>query len=56
MNAGGNTDSSGHLIKARYALSKNIALGGTFFVNKLDRVSGVEHDYDRLQLDFEFRF
>ena len=54
--AGGNTDSSGHVIKAKYALSKHIALGGTVFVDKLDRVNGVEHDYDRLQLDIEFKF
>ena len=53
---GGGTDSDGHLIKAKYAVSKEIFLGGSLFVNKVDRFQGVEHDYNRLQLDVEFKF
>ena len=54
--AGGNTDSSGHLITVKYAWSENIALGGTFFINSVDRGRGVEHDYDRMNLDIELSF
>jgi hypothetical protein len=54
--AGARTDSSGSLIKAKYALAKNIILGGTFFVNEIDKSSGDARDYDRLQLDIEFKF
>jgi len=53
---GGGTDSDGHMIKAKYAVSENIALGGTLFINKVDRFQGTEHDYSRLQLDVEFKF
>lgn len=53
---GGGTDSDGHLIKAKYAVSKKIFLGGTLFLNNVDRFQGTEHDYSRLQLDVEFKF
>ena len=53
---GGGTDSKGHFLKAKYGLSKKIFVGGTFFVNKVERFQGVEHDYNRVQLDLEFKF
>ena len=53
---GGGTDADGHLIKAKYAYSKRIFLGGTLFINNVDRFQGTEHDYSRLQLDVEFKF
>lgn len=53
---GGGTDSEGHLLKAKYAVSKKIFVGGTLFINKVDRFQGTEHDYNRLQLDVEFKF
>lgn len=53
---GGGTDSDGHMIKAKYAVNKKIALGGTLFINQVDRFQGIEHDYNRLQLDVEFKF
>ena len=53
---GGGTDSSGHMIKAKYAVNKRIFLGGTLFINEVDRFQGIEHDYSRLQLDVEFKF
>lgn len=53
---GGRTDTSGHLVKARYVLRKNIHLGATFFINDVERSFGVEHDYNRVQLDIEFKF
>jgi len=54
--AGGGTDADGHLLKAKYAMSKRIFLGGTLFLNNVDRFQGTEHDYNRLQLDVEFKF
>lgn len=53
---GGGTDASGHILKAKYAVSRQIALSGTFFVNEVDRFQGTEHDYDRFQLDVQFSF
>ena len=53
---GGGADSDGHLLKAKYAVSKKIILGGTLYLNNVDRFQGTEHDYSRLQLDVEFKF
>ena len=53
---GGGTDSKGHLLKGKYAISKKISLAGTLFINEVDRFQGEEHDYSRLQLDVEFKF
>ncbi len=54
--AGGGTDSDGHILKAKYGFSKKVALGGTFFFNNKDRFQGTEHDYNRIQIDLEFKF
>lgn len=53
---GGGTDADGHLIKAKYAYKKNVFLGGTLFLNNVDRFQGTEHDFSRIQLDVEFKF
>ena len=53
---GGNTDSRGHLIKARYGLNKNIALNGTFIISEIEMFRNNRHDYNRVQLDIEFLF
>lgn len=53
---GGGTDSSGHMVKAKYMLRDQISLGGTLFINDVDRFQGTEHDYSRIQLDVEFKF
>jgi hypothetical protein len=52
----GRTNSDGHMLKAKYAYSDKIFLGGTLFLNKVERVPGVENDYSRIQLDVEFKF
>ncbi len=54
--AGGGTDAKGHMFKTKYGLSRKIFLGGTFFVNDKDRFQGTEHDYNRVQIDLEFKF
>ena len=53
---GGGTDNSGLLFKGKYALRKNIALGFTYIDAKVDEFAGNEHDYNRYQLDVEFKF
>jgi hypothetical protein len=54
--AGGGTDSKGHLLISSYTLAEKIFLGATLFINQRDRFQGVEHDYNRLQLDLVFIF
>jgi hypothetical protein len=53
---GGGTDNDGFLLKAKYGLSDKIFLAGTFMQNDTDAFQGIEHDYNRLQLDIEFKF
>ena len=53
---GGGTDSDGHMLKYKYAMSKNTFIGGSLFINSIDRFQGVEKDYDRIQIDVEFKF
>jgi len=54
--AGGETDSSGHLIQAKYAIRDNVALGGTLIIAKGDKSVGPAQDYNRLMLDIAFSF
>ena len=53
---GGGTDADGHIVKAKYSFGKNLFVGGTYFMNSINRFSLPEEDYDRLQLDIEFKF
>jgi opacity protein-like surface antigen len=62
---GGNTDSSGWVLKAGYAPVKNITLNATYFINEINKdvppsttpantFTGL--DYDRWQLDVNYKF
>ncbi len=53
---GGGTDSNGHVLNVKYAVSNKIALGGTLFINKVNGFQATERDYSRVQLDIEFKF
>jgi hypothetical protein len=58
---GGGTGANGLIFKAKYVVAKNIALAGTYFSNTVNANSSTisslpELDYDRLQLDVEFKF
>jgi len=53
---GGNTDSRGHLVRARYGLTGNIALNGTLIISEIEMFRNNRHDYNRVQLDIEFLF
>ncbi len=54
--AGGNTDSTGFLLKAGYGLNKNMALGLTYIDSEIGQSQTTQTDYDRLQLDFKIKF
>jgi hypothetical protein len=53
---GGGTDGTGFTIKGKYALKKNLALGGTLFVNEIESNINNPTDYTRVQIDIEFKF
>lgn len=53
---GGGTDSDGHVLRGKYALRDSWALAASLFLNEVDEFAGNPHDYDRLQLDLEFKF
>lgn len=53
---GGTTASDGHIIQAKYSAGKTIFLGATLFVNQINKFVGPELDFNRLQLDVEFKF
>lgn len=54
--AGGDTNSSGHFIKARYALMDNIELGATLILSDTLESTTSPVEYKRLQLDIEVSF
>ena len=54
--AGGNTDSSGHFIKAKYVLRDRVVLGATVIISEIGVFAGNERDYDRIMIDLEFKF
>ncbi|MEZ5561139.1 MAG: putative porin [Pseudomonadales bacterium] len=54
--AGGQTDARGHIISGTYALTSKVGLSLTFFANELDVSVPSQRDYDRLQLDLNFKY
>ncbi len=54
---GGGTDGRGHIFYGSYSLTKNIALGGTLFINERGGYGpGVWEDYNRLMLDIAIKY
>ncbi len=53
---GGNTDSKGHIIKAKYALRQRIVLAATLIISEVGEFRDNGHDYNRLQLDMVYLF
>ncbi len=53
---GGGSDVKGHKFSAAYGLNKMTALKATYFINTIDVAFGNSNDYDRLQLDIQFKF
>lgn len=52
-NFGGGTDASGHAIRAKYKMAKNLYIAGNFFFNEL---TSAKTDYERVQLDIIVKF
>ena len=52
----GRTDSEGWVLKGGYAPVKNFTVNATYFMNTLNKDVGVELDYDRLQVDLNYKF
>jgi len=52
----GRTDSDGWFLKGGYAPVKNFTLNATYFINTLNKDVGTELDYNRLQLDLNYKF
>lgn len=50
------TDADGHILRYKYALTDKATIGGALFINQIDRFQDVEKDYDRIQIDIEFKF
>jgi len=53
---GGGTDAKGHVFSGTYAFHKNWNFKATYFLNKIDIASDDDKDFDRLQLDLNFKF
>ena len=53
---GGGTDAKGHVLSGTYAFHKNWNFQATYFVNKFNLRSGDPKNYDRLELDLNFKF
>lgn len=51
---GGGTDAKGHVLSGTYAFHKKWNFKATYFINQ--RELDNPHDYDRLQLDLNFKF
>ena len=52
----GETDSEGWALRGAYAPVRNIAVNLTYFINTLNKDVGTELDYDRLQLDLNWKY
>jgi hypothetical protein len=53
---GGGTDNKGHVLRGTYALSDKTNMAFSYFMNEIDENIGAEKDYDRLQLDLNFKY
>ncbi|MDX1380108.1 MAG: putative porin, partial [Xanthomonadales bacterium] len=53
---GGGTDAKGHVVSATYAIHSAWNAKFTYFINEVDADTGTEHDYNRLQLDLNFKY
>jgi hypothetical protein len=52
----GKTDTEGWMLKGGYAPVKGITLNATYFINTLNKDVGTQLDYQRLQLDINYKF
>lgn len=53
---GGGTDTKGHVLRGAYALSDKTNVAFSYFMNEIGGNAGDEVDYDRLQVDLNFKY
>jgi hypothetical protein len=53
---GGGTDARGHVLSGTYALHKAWSFKATYFINEVDIADDEDIDYNRMQLDLNFKF
>jgi hypothetical protein len=53
---GGGTDAKGHVFSGTYAFHKNWNFKATYFINTIDLRAENDRDFDRFQLDLNFKF
>jgi hypothetical protein len=53
---GGGTDAKGSIFKGTWAFHKSWQAKFTYFLNEIDLASGMPRDFDRLQLDLNFKY
>lgn len=53
---GGGTDNKGHVFRGAYAVTDKWNLAFSYYLNTIDQNTGTEQDYDRLQLDVNFKY
>lgn len=53
---GGSTDAKGHVLRGAYALTDRTRMGIAYYLNEIGMNQGRKTDYDRLQLDLDFRY
>ncbi len=53
---GGGTDAKGHILKGAYVIQKNWTANFTYFINTRFISDGDERDFDRMQLDLNFKY
>jgi putative porin len=54
--AGGGTNNKGHFVKFTLGMNKSWFIGATYFVNEIDVNSGIKRDYNRLQIDTQWKW
>jgi hypothetical protein len=54
--ADGQTDATGHYLRARYQLRENIYFNGSFIFSEYGANSGAAIEFDRIMLDVQFEF
>ena len=53
---GGGTDVSGHVFRGAYALTDKTNMAFSYFINQFGKDQGNELDYNRVQLDLNFKY
>lgn len=53
---GGGTDNRGHVLRGAYALGDRTNVAFSYFINEVGDNAGEPGDYDRLQVDLNFRY